>query len=302
MTRSRRVVLIQVASLAAFFAILVIAFGSILAENAVHTAPTRPSIALETGPPGDNVQIHAPDGAVLNAALFFPSGPHPNYAILLHGMDSTHVGMRRLIAMLLWNRYAVLAPDSRGHGTSSGSLVTYGVREAPDVHLWAEFLFRHYSVGNLYGLGESMGAAVLLQSLPLEPRFRAVVADSSFSTFDAIAHDRIYQNFGSEAIWIRSIAAPIVFSGLLYTRLRYGVDLSAASPLEAIRHTSIPILLIHGLRDRNIPPQHARTLLFANPRDIVPWFVPRAGHTGAFSADPALFEERVVSFFRSYER
>ena len=66
------------------------------------------------------------------------------------------------------------APDSRA------ALVTYGVKEAEDIHLWADYLYRTQDVQNLYGLGDSMGGAVLLQSLPLEPRFQAVVAESAF--------------------------------------------------------------------------------------------------------------------------
>jgi dipeptidyl aminopeptidase/acylaminoacyl peptidase len=279
---------------------LTAAFGSMLAENAVHarTVPrysqnTASSIDADTGSTHQDVQIRAADGTDLKGWLFLPSHPHTNYAILLHGVGDTRGGMQRLIRMLLRHDYAVLAPDSRVN------LVTYGILEAPDVHLWADYLYRTQPVQNLYGLGESMGAAVLLQSLPVEPRFRAIVAESPFSSFTAIARDRIQQNLNGDSWPVRALAVPVVSSGLLYTRLRYGVDLAAASPLDAIRRTSTPILLIHGLKDNNISPQHSRNLLLANPRHIVPWFVPKAGHSGAFSADPALFEERVVNFFES---
>jgi uncharacterized protein len=286
LTRIRRVALIQVAILVALFGALIFIFGSILAESAVHVAPAR--VFRQSGSlAGEEVQIQGPDGAALHARLFRSSQPDSDYVIVLHGTDP-------LIRMLVKNHYSVLAPGNR-------TLMTYGVREAPDVHLWADFLFHTQPVKNLFGLGESTGADILLQSLPLEPRFQAVVAESPFSTFTAMARERVYQNFGSDAFWIRSIAVPVVFSGLLYARMHYGVDLAAASPLDAVRRTSVPILLIHGLRDTDILPEHSRILLLANPRHIVPWFVPKAGHAGAYSSDPAQFEERVVSFFRSYE-
>jgi uncharacterized protein len=301
-TRFRRIALIQGSVLLALFLVLASVFGGILAENALHPAivdrhPANLADSIAgTAATYQDVQIHAADGTLLGGWLFLPSRPHPNYAILLHGVGDTRAGMHRLIRMLIRDDYAVLAPDSRA------SLVTYGVKEAGDVHLWADYLYRTQTVLNLYGLGESMGAAVLLQSLPLEPRFQAVVAESPFSTFTAIAYDRIEQNFESDSWPVRAIAAPIVFSGMFYARARYGVDLRSASPLEAVRHTSIPILLIHGLRDTNVSPQHSRILTLANPRDVVPWFVPKAGHSGAFSADPAVFEERVTSFFRIHRQ
>ncbi len=301
--RTRRVALIQVSILLLIAMALIAAFGCILAENAVHARTvaryglnTPDLIDADTGSAHQDVQIKGAGGTELQAWLFLPPRPHPNYAIVLHGVGDSRGGMQLLIRMLLRHDYAVLAPDSRT------DLLTYGIREAPDLHLWADYLYNTQKVQNLFGLGESMGGATLLQSLPLEPRFRAVVADSSFSTFTEIAHDRIQQNLNGDSWPVRAIAVPIVSSGLLYTRLRYGVDLAAASPVEAIRHVSTPILLIHGLKDNNISPQHSRNLLLANPRHVTPWFVPKAGHLGAYSANPALYEERVISFFESNSR
>jgi fermentation-respiration switch protein FrsA (DUF1100 family) len=261
-----------------------------------------PSIAAFTHSTYQDVHIRAADGCELHAWLFLPDRPHPNYVITMHGVADTRAGLHRIIQMLLRNGYAVLSPDSRAHGESEGDTITYGVREAPDVHAWADYLFSTQKVTNLYGLGESMGAAVLLQSLAVEPRFEAVAAECSFSSFGAIAHDRIYQAFQTDALPIRALAGPIIFTGLTYTRLRYRIDLEAASPIDAVRHTTTPIILIHGLRDTNIYPQHSRDLLMANPQHITPWFVPKAGHTGAFNADPSVFEQRVTTFFQSHTR
>jgi dipeptidyl aminopeptidase/acylaminoacyl peptidase len=294
---SRKPFRLAALSFAALLA-LIAAAGCLLAENALHVRHT--AVSQLTAPAHQDAQIRTPDGADLHAWLFLPARPHPNYVIVLHGVGDTRAGMRSIAAMLLHNGYAVLAPDSRGHGESTGEPLTYGIREAHDVHQWADYLYRTQQVENLYGLGESMGAAILLESLPIEPRFRAVVAECPFSSFTAIAHDRIYQAFQSDSWPVRAAAAPTILFGFLYARLRYGIDLTAASPIEAVRHVTTPILLIHGLHDTNIPPQHSRDLLFANPRHIVPWFVPKAGHVGAFSANRALFEQRVVSFFQSY--
>lgn len=298
----RRLAKIQLSVFIVVFCLAIMLFGTMLAENAVHPhqsqniVETAESIAFSTNTVHQDLQVTAADGTVLRAWLFTPTRPHPNYAILLHGVGDNRSGMHRLIRLLLKNGYAVLAPDSRTN------LVTYGIREAGDVHLWADYLYKTQPVRNLYGLGESMGAAILLQSLPLEPRFQAVVAECPFSTFDAIAHDRIAQTFHSNAWPVRAMADPIIFSGLLYARMRYSVDLEAASPLNAVRGIETPILLIHGLSDTNIYPQHSRVLLFANPQHIVPWFVPNAKHTGAFTTAPDIFEQRVTSFFEAHQR
>src|SRR5215813_11577804 len=47
---------------------------------------------------------------------------------------------------------------------------------------------------------------------------------------------------------------PTVDAGFLYVRLRYGFNMENASPEQAVVATAVPILLIHGLDDHNIPP------------------------------------------------
>ena len=50
--------------------------------------------------------------------------------------------------------------------------------------------FFRAGTSSLYGLGESLGAAILIESLPREPRFRAVVAECPFDSFEDIAYYR----------------------------------------------------------------------------------------------------------------
>src|SRR5262249_26345895 len=151
--------------------------------------------------------------------------------------------------------------------------IRYGLREATDVHAWADWIFQHRRIERLYGLGESMGAAILLQSLPIEPRFRAVVAEAPFASFEEIAYDRMSQVSGLPVVtfW------PIVKMAFLYSRARYGIDLRRASPVNAIRDARVPILLIHGTRDDNIPIRHSRDLLHANQVAVQLWEVPGGG-------------------------
>ena len=197
---------------------------------------------------------------------------------------------------LLENGFTVLTPDARGHGSSGGAIITYGLRETGDVRAWADWLFQHQPVEKLYGLGASMGAAILLQTLPLEPRFRTVVAEAPFMTFEEIAFDRMSQQTGLP----RATFWPIVKVGFLYARFRYGVDLNAASPAVALHSSQTPVLLIHGDLDRNIPMRHSRELLAANRGTVQLWEVPGASHVESLSIAPPLYTKTVVEWFRSH--
>jgi len=152
----------------------------------------------------------------------------------------------------------------------------------------------------MFGLGESMGAAQLLQSLPKEPRFCAVVAESPFATFREVAYARFGRPFHTGPWLGRTFFRPTVDAGFLYVRFRYGLNMEAASPKHAVIGTKIPVLLIHGLQDRNIPPYHSDMIQAKNPSEIVVWKVPGAGHTGAHEAAPKEFERRVLEWFAGH--
>jgi uncharacterized protein len=187
-------------------------------------------------------------------------------------------------------------PDARGHGSSGGSLISYGIRESADVHTWADWFLHKRPIAHLYGLGESMGAAILLQSLPREPRFRAVVAECPFDSFEDVAYYRLEHasQLGRWASW------PVVQIGFLYARLVYRLDLRQASPAAAVRTAKVPILLIHGTADVNIPASESVALHTINPQLTTLWMVPGAHHVAALSVAPQEYVRRVTEWFRSH--
>lgn len=219
--------------------------------------------------------------------------------ILLHGVSDNRMGMYGYGKWLVQHGYTVLLPDARGHGNSDG-LATYGLHESDDIHQWVGWIESTAHPQCMYGLGESMGAAQLLQSLPGEPRFCAVAAESPFATFREVAYARFGRQFNTGPWLGRTFFHPTVDTGFLYVRLRYGFDMEKASPADAIAKTTVPILLIHGLNDRNIPPYHSDLIQARSPKSVTVWKVPGAVHTGAHKAAPEEFERRVLGWFASH--
>lgn len=242
------------------------------------------------------VEIEAQDHASLRGWLIQPRRGDGNAVILLHGLGDNRLGMTGYAELLLSHSYTVLMPDARAHGESGGDLATYGIIERDDIRRWFEWLDQTTHSTCIYGLGESMGAAQLLQSLAVEPHFCAVAAESSFSSFREIAYDRMGQSFGT-CPWLgRTVFRPVVEIALLIARVKYHVDLTQASPEDAVAHTRVPVLLIHGVVDSNIPLRHSLRLVTRNPQ-LQLWQVPGADHCGAMSVAPREFEQRVVSWF-----
>jgi dipeptidyl aminopeptidase/acylaminoacyl peptidase len=283
--------------------------GILLAEIALHPrrSPVTPAESknVRTTVQADSsgfqeVEVSASDGTSLRAWYLWPAAYNDSVVILPHGVSDNRLGMLGFGRILLAHHYAVLLPDARAHGNSGGAIATYGVEEAGDIHAWVEWLNRTGHPNCIFGLGESMGAAQLLQSLQQEPRFCAVVAESSFSTFREVAYDRVGQAFRAGPWLGKTLFRLLVDIGFIYARVHYHVDLEQASPLAAVSGTHVPVLLIHGIGDHNIPLRHSEAIHASNPSDTTLWRVPGAPHTGAYRTRPSEFEQRVIRFFETH--
>jgi pimeloyl-ACP methyl ester carboxylesterase len=118
-----------------------------------------------------------------------PAVSNGNCIIVLHGIaDSRSSGVG---FAPMFPGYVVLAPDSRGHGESGGAYLTYGLLEKHDVIAWAHWM-REKGCHKLYGLGESLGASILIQAVAVEPIFSAIVAECPYADLREMAEYRIY--------------------------------------------------------------------------------------------------------------
>jgi dipeptidyl aminopeptidase/acylaminoacyl peptidase len=291
----------------AVIALLGVAVGLpvMLTEKALHIPADRrytpdrskaEEIAAATHARFSEAAIAAADGALLRGWTFLPSPEQDTgkAVLLLHGAGDTRRGMLGFARFFAQRGFTTLVPDSRGHGVSGGGYVTYGLLEKHDVHRWADYLLGVRPNAQLYGLGMSMGAAILIQSLETEPRLRSIVAEGSYATFRAAAAERIPRLTGLPPIF----SPPVLSAAFLYARTRYGYDLDAASPLDTLRKAHTPVLLIHGLADDRTAPYQSRLLLDANPNYAELWEVPGAKHTRASEVAKQEFEDRVLRWFQ----
>ena len=293
--------------------------GISLADGTLHPA-RRPLTQDDTTAMRDSARaldadltdasITTPDRVTLRAWTIHPHHPNGDAVLLLHGLGDNRIGMTGYAQLLLAHGFTVLLPDARAHGSSDGPLATYGLLERNDIHQWVDFLEAQNSPSQdqsqtqkgkdhphcIFALGESMGAAELLQSLDTHPHFCAVVAESSFASFREIAYDRMGQPFGLGP-WVgRFLLRPLVEVAFLRARLKYHLRMQNISPEDSVAATTIPVLLIHGQVDSNIPVRHSQIIHARNPNTQL-WQVPNADHCGALSTSPDEFEHRILAWF-----
>jgi uncharacterized protein len=256
--------------------------------------------AQRTGSVLSDEALRAADNAVLRAWWFVPRTKARGTVIVLHGQADNRAAMLGLAELLLGDGYRVLAADARAHGSSGGALATYGVLERGDLRAWADWTERQFPDQCVFVAGASMGAANLIGTLPDVP-FCAAVADSPFADLQSLVLYRIGAKLHVPRALDPAVAGPIAWAAIGYARLRYGVPLGTASPIARFAEARVPVLIIHGTADREIPDADARALAAANPRFATVWLVPGAAHTQAWGAAPREYPARVVAFLSAHQ-
>lgn len=278
--------------------VLVLVLAWVLAEGILHVRQERRIEPDDTAAAllkrnFQEVTIQAADGLTLRA-WYFPVKADRATVCILHGFTDSRSGMLDHIRLFLELGYGVLAPDSRGHGVSDGDLVTFGDREADDACLWAHWLRNRRNGASPIVFGQSMGAAVALLSAGMA-RWSAVIAEAGFTSFAEVAAEKVADRFGLPHGLGRLVMWPVARIGMVYAGIRYAVNLNTAVPVKVIGKLTMPILLIHGVRDDSIRVKHSRALLQATDGRAELYEVAEGGHTDSVLVDPQ-YRERVLRF------
>ena len=135
-----------------------------------------------------------------------------------------------------------------------------------------------------------MGAATVLMAseLSLPPQVRGIIADCPYSTSLAII-----RKVGRDMHLPAGVSA---FLASVSARLFGHFDLAASSPVEAVRHSPVPILLIHGEDDHFVPCEMSRRIADANPVMIERHTFPGAVHGLSYLVDTDRYTELVHAF------
>lgn len=140
------------------------------------------------------------------------------------------------------------------------------------------------------------------QAFAVESRFCAVAVESPFSTAREMSFERVSGPLHMGPWFGRTLGRPAIWSAVVYARVRYGINLLQPNPLEAVAHSRVPVLLIHGEDDRSIAPRHSQLITAAASDHVALWLVPHAGHTMAWAAAPREFERRLLGWFATHWR
>lgn len=231
------------------------------------------------------------DKTKLFARLF--EGKNTNTVIIqMHGYRGNSVKDNCGIAHYYMEKgYTLLLPDQRAHDNSSSRCLTFGIKERYDVLCWIDYIISLYGTDvRIILSGVSMGAATVLMAsgLDLPSNVKGIIADCPYST-----PEKIIKKVAKDRGFPVSLTYPLIrLSALIFG----GFDIESASPLDAIKKSSLPILFIHGNDDRFVPYDMGKELYdsYTGKKKLIT--VENAGHAFSYFFDTELYEKELDDF------
>lgn len=256
----------------------------------------------------DTVIIN-PAGKKLHA-YYVASAKQTNHtAVIVHGYEAC--AFRMMHIGYLYNHdlgYNILLPDLQYHGQSEGEAIQMGWKDRLDVLAWmdvANQLFQttyHDSLQNktihatqLVVHGISMGAAttMMVSGEQLPPYVKAFVEDCGYTS--------VWDQFKKELKETYKLPTfPILYAADLFSKLRFGWGFKEASALEQVKKCTLPMLFIHGTKDRYVPTSMVYPLFEAKPAPKQLLLVPGAIHAYAYKQAPKKYTQTVRHFLQQY--
>ena len=185
----------------------------------------------------------------------------------------------------------VLLIDERAHGKSQGRSITFGIKERQDLLCWVNYAIDRFgSDVRIVLYGVSMGGSTVLMAseLDLPENIRGIVADCPYSSpMDIITEVGYQQKYPMKLVRPFSILGAKIFGGF---------DILETSCTEAVKHTKVPILILHGADDSFVPASMSEQIANANPEMIRRFTFPGADHALSYMVDTPRYRKIVTDF------
>lgn len=238
-------------------------------------------------------EMVTPDGEKIIAHILVPEKSNGKLLVACHGARSSGLGEFVFLGQRFYEEgYTLLMPDHRGCGESDGKFLGYGTHESCDTYLWVDYAKKNFPELDLYLLGISMGGATVLMMSPKAKEYgiKAIVADCSYTSAWNEFSYHLCKGFKLPEF-------PIMHITNMYGRIFAGYDFRDASPLKAVKNSSVPILFIHGTADDFVPFYMMAELYNACTSSKQKLEIKDAVHARAFYTAPEQYFSAVEQFF-----
>ncbi len=243
------------------------------------------------------IKIQTPDSLNLSA-LIVESNTDTTLAtvVLLHGISACKEVELERAKILADAGYASLLIDLRAHGQSEGEYCTFGFYEKQDLRAVADTLAKLFPTRPMAIWGASLGGAVAIQAMAVEPRYQFGIVESTFDDFNKVALE-----YGAD--WLFGLRSHWLTSRVLHKSGQIAhFDPDVVKPVVSAAQINRPVFFIHGDKDARIPMWFGKGNYEACPAPGKRWYqVPGAGHNNLWKIAGDSLRVEVFRFLKEQQ-
>lgn len=217
------------------------------------------------------------------------------WAITVHGYTVKAEYMSSIAYNYYNLGYNVIIPDLRGHGQSEGDYIGMGWHDRLDIIKWIEYILKEDKDAQILLHGISMGAATVMMASgeDLPKNVKVIIEDCGYTSVKDQLSYKLRTMFKLPSFPLLNICNII-------TKIKNNYLITEASCINQIRKTNIPILFIHGNKDKFVPFYMLEELYSAcnSPKDKL--IVNNAGHAKSEKVNSKLYWGKIEEFSHKY--
>ena len=241
----------------------------------VHQVPRKPVHEAPDWGTVLDTRIPAKDGCSLEVWRVEAKGKSRGIVILSHGWSRNRdrmVGRARIFGKM---GFTTVIHSARDHGNSSPKRFMNALRFAEDIESVLDWVNEPVL---LYGHSAGAAASVIVASRNSE-RIKLLFLESCYAkTREALLS--LYRNYSR---FFGAFFAPMV---VFWMELLYTNGLDSISPVNLSPTIDLPVMIIHGEKDRNFPLHHAWRLRDSFPAGRAELFVANNADHSSSSLNP----------------
>ncbi len=244
----------------------------------------------------EKLSIESEDGLKLSGIYIEGDPDSKKVAILAHGYSGNLEEMAPYVKLYHDMGFNVLVPDARGHGTSEGDYIGFGWHERNDYLQWIQLVIDKVGTdAELAIFGISMGGATVMNvsGEELPDNVKVIVEDCGYSSLNGELAYQLKDMYDLPAF-------PLIPVTSLVTKIRSDYWFGEADTVEQIKNNTVPMLFIHGEKDKFVPTEMVYDVYEANPSSKELYIAPNADHAESYEQNKEEYKKKVQDFVLEY--
>lgn len=218
------------------------------------------------------------------------------WVIAIHGYRSNGDSMNDYAVEYYKKGYNVVIPDLRSHRNSGGKYIGMGWLDKDDIKLWIKHIINIDREAEIILHGVSMGAAtvMMISGEDLPDNVKVIIEDCGYTS--------VHEIFKSECK-ARFLVThyPALLLGSLLCKIHIGYGWHEASSIKQLeKNESIPMMFIHGDKDKFVPYSMLDELYDVAKCEKEKFVVHGAGHAKAMKVAGDEYWNKVFGFIDNY--